>query len=373
MSISSASSGFDSQATIFVLDAGGTGFTFSAVKNAQEQIQPFTLAASGDTLEAVLQKIIKGFEKTMELCQCKPTAISFCFPGPADYINGIIGDLENLPHFRGGVPLKAMLEAHFKVPVFINNDGDLFAYGEALAGLLPEINRLLEQQGNPKRYNNLLGLTLGTGFGGGIMTEGRLLRGDNSAGGEINRMRNFLIPATSAEDSISIRAVKRVFAKAAGIDFAASPTPFDIYEIAMGRREGNRAAALEAWDQLAIALADTIANAISLVDGLVVIGGGLSGAWPVFMPRLVELLNKPFVDLNGKAFPRMEIDAFNLQNETDIVKFTEKSGQMIRVPFSEKKVWYDPAKKTGIGISRLGTTSAVAVGAYAYAIDQLKL
>jgi glucokinase len=35
-------------------------------------------------------------------------------------------------------------------------------------------------------------------------------------------------------------------------------------------------------------------------------------------------------------------------------------------------LWYDPIKKTGIGISRLGTSSAVAIGAYAYAIDQLE-
>lgn len=373
MGISQASPDAKNQATVFVLDAGGTGFTFSAVKNASEQIEPFTLSAAGDSLEAVLKQIITGFEETQKRCQCKPAAISFCFPGPADYANGIIGDLENLPHFRGGVALKAMLEDHFKVPVFINNDGDLFTYGEALAGLLPEVNRLLEQQGNPKRYKNLLGLTLGTGFGGGIIVEGRLLRGDNSAGGEINRMRNLLIPTTSAEDSISIRAVKRVFAEAAKIPVTKAPEPFEIYEIAMKRRPGNHDAAIKAWEELATALADAIANAVTLVDGLVVIGGGLSGAWPVFMPKLISLLNAPFTGLNGSTFPRMEIGAYNLQNENDLVKFSTKTGSMIKVPFSEKEIWYDPHKKTGIGISRLGTASAVAVGAYAYAIDQLKL
>jgi glucokinase len=49
---------------------------------------------------------------------------------------GIIGDLENLPTFKGGVALGPMLEEIFNIPVFINNDGDLFAYGEAIAGLL---------------------------------------------------------------------------------------------------------------------------------------------------------------------------------------------------------------------------------------------
>ena len=51
------------------------------------------------------------------------------------------------------------------MPVFINNDGDLFAYGEALGGTLREINAKLEASGSPKRYRNLVGFTLGTGFG----------------------------------------------------------------------------------------------------------------------------------------------------------------------------------------------------------------
>lgn len=43
-----------------------------------------------------------------------------------------------------------MLENEFKVPVYINNDGDLFAYGEALGGVLPEINAMLEKTATPK-------------------------------------------------------------------------------------------------------------------------------------------------------------------------------------------------------------------------------
>ena len=175
----------DSKSIIFVLDAGGTGFKFSAVQNYKEIIEAFTIKTASDTLEEQLNKIIEGFRRTEELCGSKPAAISFCFPGPADYTNGIIGDLANLPLFRGGVALKDMLENEFKVPVYINNDGDLFAYGEALGGVLPEINAMLEKNSNPKRYKNLVGLTLGTGFGGGVVLNGSLLEGDNSAGAEV--------------------------------------------------------------------------------------------------------------------------------------------------------------------------------------------
>ncbi len=357
---------------IFILDAGGTGFKFSAVQDSREIIEPFTIPSAAPNLEEVLQKIITGFHECETRCGSKAAAISFCFPGPADYPNGIIGDLENLPHFRGGVPLKAMLENEFHIPVFINNDGDLFAYGEALNGLLPEVNKLLEQQRNPKRYKNLLGVTIGTGFGGGIVINKVLVNGDNSAGGEINRHRNPLYPQTSAEDSISIRAVRRVYGREAGIDFDKTPHPYDIYKIAMGHQPGNKEAALKSWEELATALADVLANAISLVDGIVVIGGGLSGAWPIFMPILIKKMNEPFKGLNGSPFSRMETEAYNLMDAQDMIRFTEKTGKMVKVPFSDQEVWYNPTKRIGVGVTKLGTTSAVAIGAYAFAIEKLK-
>ncbi len=361
------------QPIIFILDAGGTGFKFSAVQDSREIIEPFTIPSAAPTLEEVLQKLIKGFHECETRCGTKAAAISFCFPGPADYPNGIIGDLQNLPTFQGGVPLKAMLENEFQVPVFINNDGDLFAYGEALNGLLPEVNALLDQQRNPKRYKNLLGVTLGTGFGGGIVINKVLLNGDNSAGGEINRHRNPLYPTTSAEDSISIRAVRRVYGREAGIDFNDTPHPYDIYKIAMGQLPGNKEAALKSWEEMATALADVLANAISLIDGIIVIGGGLSGAWPVFMPMLIKKMNEPFADLNdGHPYSRMETEAYNLMDPQDMIRFTEKSGKMVKVPFSDQMVWYDPTKRVGVGVTKLGTSSAVAIGAYAYAMEQLK-
>ena len=361
----------DSNSIIFVLDAGGTGFKFSAVQNYKEIIEAFTIKTASDTLEEQLNKIIEGFRRTEELCGSKPAAISFCFPGPADYPNGIICDLANLPLFRGGVALKDMLENEFKVPVYINNDGDLFAYGEALGGVLPEINAMLEKAGNPKRYKNLVGLTLGTGFGGGVVLNGHLLQGDNSAGAEVWCMRNILYPQTSAEDSISIRGVRRVYAREAGIGFNEAPQPFDIYEIALGNKEGNKEAALKAWDEFATVLADIIANIATVIDGIVVLGGGLSGASKIFMPKVVELLNTAYPGLDGNNIPRMEISVFNLDDEEGQKEFTASSGKMIKVPFSDKEVWYDPSKKIGITATKLGTSSAVCIGAYAFAMNQI--
>jgi glucokinase len=356
---------------VMTLDAGGTNLVFNAVQANQEILEAIVLPARGENLEGVLSTIIEGFKQVKGKLATTPVAISFAFPGPADFERGIIGDLQNLPFFRGGVALGPMLEEIFGVPVFINNDGDLFALGEAIAGLLPEINQKLEQAGNPKHYHNLFGCTFGTGFGGGIVTRDGLLVGDNSAGGEINRVRNRTFRNWDVEESVSIRGLTREYANNTGLNLASCPEPKEIFEIGMGRLKGNREAALAAFGAFARDAADAIANAITLIDGLVVIGGGLSGAYPLFLPRLVEEMNTPFDTMSGQPLDRMEVKAYNLEDEEGLKAFLESSSTTIRVPFSEKEVIFDPNKKIGVGISRLGTSVAVSIGAYAFALARL--
>jgi glucokinase len=107
-----------------------------------------------------------------------------------------------------------------------------------------------------------------------------------------------------------------------------------------------------------------------VIDGIVVLGGGLSGASKIFMPKVVELLNTAYPGLDGNKIPRMEISAYNLDDEEGQKAFTATSGKMIKVPFSDKEVWYDPSKKIGITATKLGTSSAVCIGAYAFAMNQ---
>jgi len=357
--------------TVLTLDAGGTNFRFNAVQAEQEMFEEFNLSAKAGSLEEVLETIIEGFTEIKNKMVNEPVAISFAFPGPADYENGIIGDLQNLPFFKGGVALGPMLQDTFGIPVFINNDGDLFAYGEAISGILPVINKKLEESGNPHRYRNLLGVTFGTGFGGGIVTRNGLLFGDNSSGAEINRMRNRTFKNWDAEESVSIRGIKREYANNTGLNMASCPEPKELFEIGMGRLKGDRQAAILAFEAFARDAADAIANAITLVDGLVVIGGGLSGAYPLFLQKLVDEMNYPFDTMSGKSLERMEVVAYNLEDETGLKTFLKSTSVKIPVPFTSRKVFFNPDKKIGVGISRLGTSKAVSIGAYAFALSKL--
>jgi glucokinase len=358
---------------VMTLDAGGTNFRFSAIRGNQIIAGPITMPSDGDFLEKCLENIVEGFTLIRDQCPELPVAISFAFPGPADYPNGIIGDLGNLPGFRGGIALGPMLKDLFGIPTFINNDGDLFAYGEAIAGFLPYVNGLLEQAGSPKRFQNLLGVTLGTGFGGGIVSDGALLFGDNSISGEVWLLRNRLYPGMNAEEGASIRAVRRVYAEYAGIPSEEAPEPRDIFHIGLGEDSGAKAAALEAFRQLGVVVGDAMANALTLVDGLGVIGGGISAAWPLFLPALVAELNGTYTGADGRSFRRLASVAFNLEDEEQRNRFLAGESREITVPGSRKKLVYDSLQRIGIGVSRLGTSEAVAIGAYAFALSKLDL
>ncbi len=356
---------------VMTLDAGGTSFRFSAMRGNQQITPTITKLTPATDLDACLKEITDGFRQVRSLCASTPVAISFAFPGPADYPNGIIGDLGNLPCFRGGVALGPMLQAQFGIPVFINNDGDLFVYGEAIAGFLPYVNDLLEKAGSPKRYKNLFGVALGTGFGGGIVREGQLFIGDNSMAGEVWLLRNKLAPQMNAEEGASIRAVRRVYAAGAGIAFNDAPDPKGIGEIASGKALGNQAAAIEAYRVLGEVVGDALGNALTLIDGLAVIGGGLSKSHQFFLPSLVAELNGNYTGPTGNKFRRLASKAFNLEDLAQMEQFLKGETREITVPGSDHKIKYDPLQRLGVGISRLGTSEAVAIGAYAFALQKL--
>jgi glucokinase len=147
------------------------------------------------------------------------------------------------------------------------------------------------------------------------------------------------------------------------------PEPREICAIAQGEAEGDRNAALEAFRRLGEVVGDALAGAVTLVDALVVVGGGLAGAAPLFLPALVEEMNAPLGPEAGSQ--RLEVTAFNLEEAEGRARFLRGEKRRIAIPGSDRKVDYDPMKRTGVGISRLGTSRAVALGAYAYALAKL--
>lgn len=95
-------------------------------------------------------------------------------PSIVDSKEGVVYNVANIPAWKE-VPLKRLLETRFGVPVHVNNDSNCFALGVRNFG-----------EGQP--YSDMVGITLGTGVGSGIVINGLLYNGRNTGAGEIGSL-----------------------------------------------------------------------------------------------------------------------------------------------------------------------------------------
>lgn len=97
--------------------------------------------------------------------------IGVAVPSIVDTAHGVVYNVVNIPSWER-VELKSILENEFGIPVQIENDANCFALGEHL-------------HGKAKGYRTVVGITLGTGVGSGLILDGRIFRGSNGGAGEV--------------------------------------------------------------------------------------------------------------------------------------------------------------------------------------------
>lgn len=119
-------------------------------------------------LTAVARKVLDGAPEPVE-------AISVSIGGPLDVEHGIIDSPPNLPGWNA-IPLKKMLTEAFSLPVYVEHDGNAGALAEWYFGA-------------GKGFSHVVFITMGTGFGAGLILNGRLYRGANDLAGEIGHIR----------------------------------------------------------------------------------------------------------------------------------------------------------------------------------------
>lgn len=155
------------QTTIGV-DLGATKTRVGVVQDSTVVDQLEFPTSSRGSKEQIILELIKGIEK---VSQADFLGIGIGVPGLIDEEKGIIYDLWNIPSWKE-VHLKDQLEDHFHKPVRITNDANVFALGEKMSGA-----------GKP--FRNLVGVTLGSGFGTGIIIDHKLYSGSFSSAGEM--------------------------------------------------------------------------------------------------------------------------------------------------------------------------------------------
>jgi glucokinase len=89
------------------------------------------------------------------------------------------------------------------------------------------------------------------------------------------------------------------------------------------------------------------------------------------MPFLFEEMNSCYVDSSGSLKQRLLANIYNLDDEEELLEFTKNESKEITIHGSTKKISYDPTKRIGIGFSRIGTTKAISIGAYTFALKEL--
>ncbi len=265
------------------VDFGGTKIKFGIVTATGKIIgQPLTVATHPEReATAIVRTMIEGIEKNAsdagyrvnQLC-----GIGIGSPGPLDLNNGVILNPPNLPTLHN-FPLKQRLEDHFQLPVEINNDGNCFVLGEAYFGAAQN-----------ERY--VCGVTLGTGFGCGIVLDRKIYAGATGTAAEV-----WCSPYLDRtfEEYGSARQVTRIFERLSATTLSAK----DIYALAQQGHEP----ALATFAEYGRHLGCMLAIMVNLLDpDTMVVGGSVSHAWPFFHAQLIEHLHR-----NINAAPRKHL------------------------------------------------------------------
>ena len=220
--------------------------------------------------KTIIKNIISSINKVKS---GKIKGIGIGSPGPLNYKTGTIINPVNLP-FRN-IPLRKIIQSKFKLKTFLDNDANCFALAEAVFG-----------QG--KKYENIVGITLGTGLGGGLVINKKVYHGRNNAAelghmtikydGPKSRCKNH----GCIETHVAARGIKRLFN---GSD------PYSIYKLAL---KGNKEA-IKTFDKTGYYLGIGLTNVIYAFDpDIIVIGGKISNSWKFFSKTMNKAVKERY-------------------------------------------------------------------------------
>ncbi len=259
------------------VDLGGTNLRAAAISPAAEVLERITGATNLDAgREAVLEDIVNSIKALEDRLGSEGLiGVGIGVAGFIDMRRGVIVGSNNLPELEG-VPILEEIEQRLGTRVFLENDANAAALGEKWAGA-------------GKDVDDLALLTLGTGIGGGIIYQGRVMHGFVGMAGEIGHM--MVVPNGNPcgcgnhgclEKHASARAVEGM---AYMIGLGEKVTARDVFELA---EQGNELAR-RVFRRMGVALGIALATLVNLFNfPLYLLGGGVLGAWKYFAPAMME-------------------------------------------------------------------------------------
>jgi glucokinase len=261
-----------------------------------------TALTSGDELVKQVWASVEGGIGQMKVGVADLAGIGIGSPGPLDILRGTILETPNMP-LMNGYPLKGRLREAAGVPVWLDNDANVFVLGEA-------------HRGAGKGYAYVLGVTLGTGFGWGIVLNGEVYHGATGTAAEYGTAV-WKEEGHSWEEDVSIRGLMRVYREKGGT----AETPEEVNRLASG---GDRVAG-EAWREYGRVLGLSLSHGVNMLDPhVLVIGGAMAKAWEHFHGAMLESLHRNIFTLpreNLKVVPSQLGDLAALYGAASQVEF----------------------------------------------------
>lgn len=264
--------------TIIGVDLGGTKVSVGAVRDGSVTRVERREVPSREAAEVVLEAIIDAINEVFE-----PSVVGIgCgVPSVVDVAEGVVFDVENIPSWKK-MPLKAALENRFGVPASVNNDANAFAVGEHVFGA-------------GRQYADMVGLTLGTGMGTGVIVNGRLYSGNNCGVGEIGMMAH---KGLTLEEYCSGPFFQREYGMAGE----------EIYR----RARAGEDDAVAAFERYGSELSEAVMIVLYAYDPQAVIfGGSISGAYELFEVSLRRGLER---FAYRRVIERLEMKPSRLEN-----------------------------------------------------------
>lgn len=276
------------------VDLGGTNLRAAAIDSDGNQLGK----SSGKTnlregREAVIEDIVTAIRALRdEFGQDRLSGIGVAVPGFIELKKGLIVGSNNLPAFDG-FPLRDDLSEKLGKPVILENDANAAALGEKWLGAGRDVD-------------DLVLLTLGTGIGGGIISDGRILHGFVGMAAELGHMT--VIPGGNPcgcgnEGCLEKHASATAVASMGRLlHLGDNPTSKDIYQIAMGEGEDAKKAR-HVFELMGTALGIAIGNLINIFNfPLYLLSGGPLPAWDLFAPAIFrEVEKRSFTYRNTKT------------------------------------------------------------------------
>ncbi len=274
------------------VDVGGTNVKIGLIDQKGAVLHRTRLATKSygsdqQKLISALAEAILTLVSENHISQKQIQGVGIGLPGLVNPQRGLVIFLPNIPGWRN-VPLKAKLEKYLGFPVHLENDVNLITLGEWGFGA-------------GRGCRNMVGMTLGTGVGAGLILDGKLYRGEGFAAGELGHMPinfeglkcncgSFACFETFVGNAQLQQRAEQLF-KREGIALE------DVFQLA----KSGDSKALRFWEETGELIGTGLVGAVNLLNPThIVIGGGVSRSHRFLFPAIRRTLKTRAMAVQGK-------------------------------------------------------------------------